>query len=89
MMLMMMDSLHYIARLAVKVEVYPPDRRRRDIDNVQKPILDALEKGQAYEDDSQIDLLISQRCNLVRGGAVVVRATDYPWTICPLCGAKR
>lgn len=45
-----------LGRLAVRIEVYPPDRRRRDIDNVQKAVLDALEKGGTYEDDSQIDL---------------------------------
>lgn len=38
--------------LAVEVEVYPPDRRRRDIDNVQKALLDALAHGGAYADDS-------------------------------------
>ena len=78
-----------LGRLTVKIEVYPPDRRRRDLDNVQKAVLDALEKGGAYEDDSQIDLLICERGDLVKDGAAIVRATDYPWTICPLCGAKR
>jgi len=34
--------------LAVKVRAYPPDRRKRDIDNIQKPLLDALEKGRPF-----------------------------------------
>jgi hypothetical protein len=29
-------------------DLAPPDRRRRDIDNVQKPLLDALQHGGAY-----------------------------------------
>ena len=29
--------------LALEVELYPPDRRRRDIDNTQKGLLDALQ----------------------------------------------
>jgi len=78
-----------LGRLAVRIDVCPPDHRRRDIDNVQKAVLDALEKGGAYEDDSQIDLLISERCDLVKGGAVVVRAMPYPCPTCPLCGARR
>jgi Holliday junction resolvase RusA-like endonuclease len=41
-------------RLAVEVQIFPPDNRRRDIDNVQKALLDALQHGGAYIDDSQI-----------------------------------
>ena len=78
-----------LGRLAVKIEICPPDHRRRDIDNVQKAVLDALEKGGAYEDDSQIDLLISERRALINAGAVIVRAMPYPCPVCPLCGAKR
>jgi crossover junction endodeoxyribonuclease RusA len=41
-------------KLAIQVEVHPPDRRRRDLDNVLKALLDALEHGGAYTDDAQI-----------------------------------
>jgi crossover junction endodeoxyribonuclease RusA len=40
--------------LAVTIDVFPPDRRRRDIDNITKALLDALQHGGAYIDDSQI-----------------------------------
>ena len=40
--------------LEVEIELYPPDRRRRDVDNTQKSLLDALAHGGAYLDDSQI-----------------------------------
>lgn len=40
--------------LAMRVELYPPDARRRDIDNVQKALWDALQHGGLYVDDSQI-----------------------------------
>jgi len=73
-------------RLAVCVELFPPDRRRRDIDNVQKSLLDALEHGGAYRDDGQIDLLIARRCSVVDGGACVVRIGRLPVDRCPLCG---
>jgi Holliday junction resolvase RusA-like endonuclease len=59
--------------LAVEVEVYPPDYRRRDIDNVQKALLDALQHGGAYVDDSQIVRLVISKCPPESGGRTVVR----------------
>lgn len=42
--------------------MFPPDRRRRDLDNCLKSLLDALQHGGAYYDDSQIvDLSIKKR----------------------------
>lgn len=62
-------------RLVVEVDVFPPDRRKRDLDNVLKALLDALKHGGAYEDDSQIDRLVVNRILPVTGkvGAVEVR----------------
>jgi Holliday junction resolvase RusA-like endonuclease len=62
--------------LAVTVEVYPPDNRRRDLDNVQKSLLDALQHGGAYGDDSQIARLLSERREAVPGGKVVVTVEE-------------
>ena len=50
-------------RLRVNVLVCPPDRRRRDLDNLSKGVLDALTHAGVIEDDSLIDDL-----RLVRGG---------------------
>jgi len=41
-------------RLKVILYAYPPDKRHRDLDNIQKPALDALE-GMVFDNDSQID----------------------------------
>lgn len=41
-------------RLEVQLDLYPPDRRRRDWDNFQKGIWDALQQAGVYQDDSQI-----------------------------------
>ena len=43
--------------LAMTVDAYPPDRRRRDADNILKSLLDALQHAGAYHDDSQIKKL--------------------------------
>ena len=66
-------------RLAVRVIVYQPDRRRRDLDNVCKACLDALspEKGKVrgfpgvWLDDSQIDVLHVERGPVHRAGGYV------------------
>jgi len=60
-------------RLRVEIEVYPPDRRRRDIDNVQKALLDALEHGGAYRDDSQLVKLEIEKGEPIPGGRTLVR----------------
>lgn len=60
-------------RLCVEVDVYPPDERTRDLDNILKALLDSLGHGRAYDDDSQIDQIVLTRIATVKGGGVVVR----------------
>ena len=74
-------------RIALAMDAFPPDRRRRDLDNIQKPVLDALEHAGVYEDDSQIDLLITRRCEPAKGGRLDIRIDELPLGRCPLCGA--
>jgi crossover junction endodeoxyribonuclease RusA len=54
--------------LAVKIDVFPPDRRRRDLDNLPKALLDALQHGGAYHDDSQIVRLTITKREVVPEG---------------------
>ncbi|MEQ8785104.1 MAG: RusA family crossover junction endodeoxyribonuclease [Pirellulaceae bacterium] len=65
-----------VGSLEVEVDLFPPDRRRRDIDNFQKGLLDALEHAGVYENDSQIEMLTIRRCQRVAGGRVVVRIKE-------------
>lgn len=58
--------------LAVQIEIFPPDHRRRDIDNLQKALLDALEHGGAYYDDSQIVSLCITKREIVPEGRTLV-----------------
>ena len=43
------------------LEAYPPDRRRRDLDNLLKCVLDSLQHAGAYHDDSQIMKITAQK----------------------------
>lgn len=49
-------------RLEVLLHVYPPDRRRRDLDNLLKAILDVLAHAGVFKDDFQVwDLRIVRK----------------------------
>ncbi len=63
-------------RLSVRVTLYPPDARRRDLDNAPKALLDALGHAGAYHDDGQIDELIILRGDVVPGGRAVVEIAE-------------
>jgi crossover junction endodeoxyribonuclease RusA len=45
------------SRLEVQITLCAPDKRRRDLDNYTKALLDSLTKAGVWEDDSQIDKL--------------------------------
>jgi len=74
-------------RVALAMDAFPPDRRRRDLDNLIKATADALEHAGVYADDSQIDLLFVRRGEVDRPhGHVEVRVEPLPLVLCPLCG---
>lgn len=59
-------------RLRVTVVAYPPDRRKRDLDNLPKGLLDAISKAKVWGDDSQIDDLRLIWGPVEKGGSVLV-----------------
>jgi crossover junction endodeoxyribonuclease RusA len=59
-------------RLAVHIALFPPDHRKRDVDNVLKALLDACEHAGCYESDSQIDELHITRQEVKKGGACTI-----------------
>ena len=58
-----------LSRLGVLIELTMPDRRRRDVDNVCKAILDAMQYAGIYCDDYQIDDLHVRRVGVSSPGA--------------------
>ena len=72
--------------LTVHLQFFPPDRRRRDVDNIQKPVLDALQHAGVYHDDFQIVSLVTDRLEPREGGHLVVavkQVTELPTPIDP------
>lgn len=62
----------YAARLSVELIVHPPNRLRRDIDNLAKAPLDAMQHSGLFADDWQIDRLEIVRGSVVKGGRLDV-----------------
>lgn len=60
-------------RLAVNITAHAPDRRARDLDNINKGLLDALVHAGVMADDSLIDRLTVERGSIVKGGCVRVQ----------------
>jgi crossover junction endodeoxyribonuclease RusA len=52
--------------------IHPPDNRRRDLDNVLKAVLDAIEAAGIIEDDSQVRRLELAFGDCVDGGSVTI-----------------
>ncbi len=61
-------------RLAVFIECYEPDdKRRRDISNQIKSVEDALVKALVFPDDSAIDWIGIERKGRVENGKLIVK----------------
>lgn len=64
------------ARLRVLVEAYPPDRRKRDLANVEKALWDALQLAGVFDDDEQIDDKRIVRRAVEKPGKLVVTVEE-------------
>lgn len=58
--------------LSIHVDAFPPDNRRRDIDNCLKSLFDALQHAGVFWDDSQIIVLHAIKHPPAKVGHVMV-----------------
>lgn len=64
------------SRLKIKIDAHPPDKRRRDLDNLQKAVFDSLTSAGFMLDDEQIDDFRVRRGERVSGGMMAVVITE-------------
>lgn len=63
-------------RLMIEILAFPPDRRRRDLDNILKATLDSLTHAAVIEDDCQFDRISIERRSLVQGGKLEIMISE-------------
>ena len=59
-------------RVSVEIQLWKPDRRKRDIDNPLKCLFDALTYAQVWLDDEQVDVLLMHKCGVEAPGKTIV-----------------
>lgn len=76
------------APAAVEIILYPPDYRRRDLNNYNKALLDALTYAGIWEDDSQVKRMTIEWGENVKGGRVEITISAYKKTldVCSVVG---
>ena len=68
-------------RLKVTIQAWMPDKRRRDVDNITKALLDALTHALVYQDDEQIDDLRIIRMGIEKPGRVEIEIEEIDGSI--------
>jgi crossover junction endodeoxyribonuclease RusA len=69
------ESPLFKGRLKIEILAMPPDKRRRDLDNLLKAPLDALQWAGVIQDDSQFDEIHLIRGDVEKDGCLVVAIT--------------
>lgn len=59
-------------KFSVTIRAFPPDRRMRDLDNLLKPVLDALTEYSAITDDSDVDEIHIIRMGRLEDGSLEI-----------------
>ena len=63
--------------VSLEIILHPPDRRKRDLDNCLKSILDSLQHGGAYYDDNQVKKIDAEMCEPIKGGKLFLQIGRY------------
>jgi len=69
-------NIRTAAPLKIRIECHMPDRRRRDLDNLQKAAFDALTKAGFWLDDCQVIDYRVVKMPIVKGGRLELTITE-------------
>lgn len=64
--------------IRLNLDVFLPDRRKRDIDNILKSLLDSMEHAGVYRDDELITTLKVNKVAILKPGSVAI-TIFWPW----------
>jgi crossover junction endodeoxyribonuclease RusA len=67
----------WVDNVDVSLVLYPPDRRRRDIDNYLKALFDSLTHAGIWQDDSQIKRLLVEWGSVTKKGQVKITIGEF------------
>ncbi len=67
------NKASFSSPVSMTVDLYPPDRRKRDADNPIKALWDALQNAGAITDDSLVKTYTVTMREVVKGGRCEVR----------------
>lgn len=70
----------FVVPVSVDIIAYPPNRARRDLDNLPKAILDALTKARVWEDDSLVHDLRIRWGEVRKGGEIQITINEMEAT---------
>ena len=73
---LLFGSARLRGRLAISILATMPDKRKRDLDNIAKALLDALGHAGVYDDDSQIDDLRIVRSDVAKPGRIIAEISE-------------
>jgi len=66
----------FLEGVAVDIKAYPPDHRKRDIDNILKSLEDSLTHARVWLDDFQVAKLSIERMHVEKPGRLTVTITS-------------
>lgn len=69
-------NIRTAAPLKLRIECHMPDRRRRDLDNLQKAAFDALTRAEFWLDDCQVVDYRVVKMPIVKGGRLELTITE-------------
>ena len=68
-------------KVAIDIIAYVPDLRKRDMDNILKPIFDSMTRAGLWEDDSLVDQIRVYRGAKTPGGSLYISVSEAAFTI--------